>query len=42
MKVRVKNQDGQARFTLQKKSGAPYVPGYVVNGKLSEQYLVCF
>ncbi|XP_051717358.1 LOW QUALITY PROTEIN: calcium-activated chloride channel regulator 3A-1-like [Ctenopharyngodon idella] len=32
LKVRAKNQDGQARFSLQKKSGAPYVPGYVVNG----------
>ncbi|XP_073674204.1 calcium-activated chloride channel regulator 1-like [Garra rufa] len=32
LKVRVKNQNGQARFTLQKRGGAPYVPGYVVNG----------
>ncbi|XP_067222280.1 calcium-activated chloride channel regulator 3A-1-like isoform X2 [Chanodichthys erythropterus] len=32
LKVRVKNQDGQARITVQKKNGAPYVPGYVVNG----------
>ncbi|XP_056329948.1 calcium-activated chloride channel regulator 1 [Danio aesculapii] len=32
LKVRVKNNDGQARFTLQKRGGAPYVPGYVVNG----------
>nr|XP_021328580.1 epithelial chloride channel protein-like isoform X2 [Danio rerio] len=32
LKVRVKNKDGQARFTLQKRGGAPYVPGYVVNG----------
>ncbi len=32
MKVRVKNQNGQARITLQKRGGAPYVPGYVVNG----------
>ncbi|XDV32648.1 hypothetical protein PO909_003400, partial [Leuciscus waleckii] len=32
LKVRVKNQDGQARFTFQKRGGAPYVPGYVVNG----------
>ncbi|KAK9961948.1 hypothetical protein ABG768_007342 [Culter alburnus] len=32
LKVRVKNQDGQARISLQKKNGAPYVPGYVVNG----------
>ncbi|XP_048016191.1 calcium-activated chloride channel regulator 4A-like [Megalobrama amblycephala] len=30
LKVRVKNQDGQARFTLEKKSCFP--PGYVVNG----------
>ncbi|KAF4103939.1 hypothetical protein G5714_014926 [Onychostoma macrolepis] len=26
------NQNGQARFTLQKRGGAPYVSGYVVNG----------
>uniref|UniRef100_A0A8C1MVS4 Chloride channel accessory 1 n=1 Tax=Cyprinus carpio TaxID=7962 RepID=A0A8C1MVS4_CYPCA len=32
LKVRVKNQGGQARFTLQKRGGAPYVPGYVVDG----------
>uniref|UniRef100_A0A673IFG5 Uncharacterized protein n=1 Tax=Sinocyclocheilus rhinocerous TaxID=307959 RepID=A0A673IFG5_9TELE len=32
LKVRVKNRDGQARFTFQKRGGAPYVPGYVVNG----------
>ncbi|XP_051717359.1 calcium-activated chloride channel regulator 1-like [Ctenopharyngodon idella] len=32
LKVRVKNQDGLARFTFQKSGGAPYVPGYVVNG----------
>ncbi|XP_048028179.1 calcium-activated chloride channel regulator 1-like [Megalobrama amblycephala] len=32
LKVRVKNLDGQARFTVQKRDGAPYVPGYVVNG----------
>ncbi|XP_052473200.1 calcium-activated chloride channel regulator 4A [Carassius gibelio] len=32
LKVRVKNQGGQTRFTLQKRGGAPYVPGYVVNG----------
>ncbi|KAF4103938.1 hypothetical protein G5714_014925 [Onychostoma macrolepis] len=32
LKVRVKNQDGQTRFAVQKSSGAPYVPGYVVNG----------
>ncbi|XP_043114930.1 calcium-activated chloride channel regulator 3A-1-like [Puntigrus tetrazona] len=32
LKVRVKNQDGQARFAAPKKSGAPYVPGYVENG----------
>ncbi|KAL1260509.1 hypothetical protein QQF64_008336 [Cirrhinus molitorella] len=32
LKVRVKNQDGQTRFTAPKKSGAPYVPGYVVDG----------
>ncbi|XP_067221357.1 calcium-activated chloride channel regulator 1-like isoform X2 [Chanodichthys erythropterus] len=32
LKVRVKNLDGQARFTVQKRGGAPYVPGYVVNG----------
>ncbi|KAK9961950.1 hypothetical protein ABG768_007344 [Culter alburnus] len=32
LKVRVKNLDGQARFTFQKRGGAPYVPGYVVNG----------
>ncbi|ROL43989.1 Calcium-activated chloride channel regulator 3A-1 [Anabarilius grahami] len=34
LKVRVKNQDGQARFIVQKKTGAPYVPGYVVNDGL--------
>ncbi|XDV32639.1 hypothetical protein PO909_003396 [Leuciscus waleckii] len=32
LKVRVENQDGEARFTFQKRGGAPYVPGYVVNG----------
>uniref|UniRef100_A0A671S880 Calcium-activated chloride channel regulator 4-like n=1 Tax=Sinocyclocheilus anshuiensis TaxID=1608454 RepID=A0A671S880_9TELE len=32
LKVRVKNQDVQIRFAASKKSGAPYVPGYVVNG----------
>ncbi|XP_048015952.1 calcium-activated chloride channel regulator 1-like [Megalobrama amblycephala] len=32
LKVRVKNLDGQAKFTIQKRGGAPYVPGYVVNG----------
>ncbi len=32
LKVRVKNQHGQARFTLQKRGGAPYVYGYAVNG----------
>ncbi|XP_042627614.1 calcium-activated chloride channel regulator 3A-1-like [Cyprinus carpio] len=32
LKVRVKNQGGQTRFTLQKRGGAPYVPGYVVDG----------
>ncbi|KAL1260511.1 hypothetical protein QQF64_008338 [Cirrhinus molitorella] len=32
LKVRVKNQDGQTRFAVQKNSGAPYVPGYVVDG----------
>ncbi|XP_016328927.1 epithelial chloride channel protein-like [Sinocyclocheilus anshuiensis] len=32
LKVRMKNQGGQTRFAVQKKSGAPYVPGYVVNG----------
>ncbi|XP_056329950.1 calcium-activated chloride channel regulator 1-like isoform X2 [Danio aesculapii] len=32
LKVSVKSQDGQARFTLQKRGGAPYVPGYVVDG----------
>uniref|UniRef100_A0A673IFG0 Chloride channel accessory 1 n=2 Tax=Sinocyclocheilus rhinocerous TaxID=307959 RepID=A0A673IFG0_9TELE len=32
LKVRVKSQDVQIRFAVQKKSGAPYVPGYVVNG----------
>ncbi|XP_048016188.1 calcium-activated chloride channel regulator 1-like [Megalobrama amblycephala] len=32
LKIRVKNLDGQARFTIQKRGGAPYVPGYVVNG----------
>ncbi|XDV32634.1 hypothetical protein PO909_003392 [Leuciscus waleckii] len=32
LKVRVENQNGQARFTFQKRGGAPYVPGYVVNG----------
>uniref|UniRef100_A0A8C2D052 Chloride channel accessory 1 n=1 Tax=Cyprinus carpio TaxID=7962 RepID=A0A8C2D052_CYPCA len=32
LKVRVKNQDVQTRSAAPKKSGAPYVPGYVVNG----------
>ncbi|ROL43988.1 Calcium-activated chloride channel regulator 3A-1 [Anabarilius grahami] len=32
LKVRVKNQDGQARFSFPKRTGAPYIPGYVVNG----------
>ncbi|XP_026081877.1 calcium-activated chloride channel regulator 3A-1-like [Carassius auratus] len=32
LKVRVKNQGGQTRFASTKKSSAPYVPGYVVNG----------
>ncbi|XP_073673899.1 calcium-activated chloride channel regulator 1-like [Garra rufa] len=32
LKVRVNNQDGQTRFAVQKNSGAPYVPGYVVDG----------
>ncbi|KAI2656094.1 Calcium-activated chloride channel regulator 1 [Labeo rohita] len=32
LKVKVKNQNGQASFTLQKRGGAPYVPGYVVDG----------
>ncbi|XP_052471794.1 calcium-activated chloride channel regulator 3A-1-like [Carassius gibelio] len=32
LKVRVKNQGGKNRFAVQKNSGAPYVPGYVVNG----------
>ncbi|XP_058655380.1 calcium-activated chloride channel regulator 3A-1-like [Onychostoma macrolepis] len=32
LKVRVKDQEGQTRFAVQKNSGAPYVPGYVVNG----------
>uniref|UniRef100_A0A672Q1L4 Uncharacterized protein n=1 Tax=Sinocyclocheilus grahami TaxID=75366 RepID=A0A672Q1L4_SINGR len=31
LKVRVKNQGGQTRFAVQKNSGAPYIPGYVVN-----------
>ncbi|KAI7800423.1 putative epithelial chloride channel protein-like [Triplophysa rosa] len=34
LKVRVKNKDGQSRFTLHRKSGALYVPGYVVNDKV--------
>ncbi|XP_067220899.1 calcium-activated chloride channel regulator 1-like [Chanodichthys erythropterus] len=32
LKVRVKNLDGQAKITFPKRGGAPYVPGYVVNG----------
>ncbi|XP_073674111.1 calcium-activated chloride channel regulator 4A-like [Garra rufa] len=32
LKVRVKNQDGQTRFAVPKNSGAPYIPGYVVDG----------
>ncbi|XP_077065031.1 calcium-activated chloride channel regulator 4A-like [Siphateles boraxobius] len=32
LKVRVKNQNGEARFTFQKSGGAPYILGYVVNG----------
>uniref|UniRef100_A0A8C2H4Z6 Chloride channel accessory 1 n=1 Tax=Cyprinus carpio TaxID=7962 RepID=A0A8C2H4Z6_CYPCA len=35
LKVRVKNQGGQTRFAVQKNSGAPYVPGYVVNVQLN-------
>ncbi|XP_056612880.1 LOW QUALITY PROTEIN: calcium-activated chloride channel regulator 4A-like [Triplophysa dalaica] len=34
LKVRVKNKDGQSRFTLHRKSGALYVPGYVVDDKV--------
>lgn len=34
LKISVKNKDGQARFALQKRGGAPYVPGYVVDGVL--------
>ncbi|XP_050958606.1 calcium-activated chloride channel regulator 3A-1 [Labeo rohita] len=32
LKIRVTNQEGQTRFAAQKQSGAPYVPGYVLNG----------
>ncbi|XP_051963013.1 calcium-activated chloride channel regulator 3A-1-like [Xyrauchen texanus] len=32
LKVRVKNQDGQAKFSNKKRGGALYVPGYEVNG----------
>ncbi|KAI2645261.1 Calcium-activated chloride channel regulator 4A [Labeo rohita] len=32
LKVKVKNQNGQASTTIQKRGGAPYVPGYVVDG----------
>ncbi|RXN39283.1 epithelial chloride channel -like protein [Labeo rohita] len=34
LKVKVKNKDGKTRFALQKNSGAPYVPGYVVDGEV--------
>nr|XP_055052013.1 calcium-activated chloride channel regulator 4A-like [Misgurnus anguillicaudatus] len=34
LKVRVRNKVGQSRLTLHRKSGALYVPGYVVNGKV--------
>lgn len=34
LKVRVKNKAGQSRFTLHRKSGALYVPGYVVDGEV--------
>ncbi|XP_051521929.1 calcium-activated chloride channel regulator 3A-1 [Myxocyprinus asiaticus] len=32
LKVRVMDQDGQAKFSQKKKGGALYVPGYEVNG----------
>ncbi|XP_073718803.1 calcium-activated chloride channel regulator 4A-like [Misgurnus anguillicaudatus] len=34
LKVRVRNKVGQSRLTLHRKSGALYIPGYVVNGKV--------
>ncbi|XP_065136071.1 calcium-activated chloride channel regulator 4A-like [Paramisgurnus dabryanus] len=34
LKVRVRNKVGQSRLTLHRKSGALYVPGYVVNGEV--------
>ncbi|XP_062308636.1 calcium-activated chloride channel regulator 3A-1-like [Osmerus eperlanus] len=34
LKVRVQNGYGKARFSLKRRSGAMYIPGYVVDGKL--------
>ncbi|XP_046905997.1 calcium-activated chloride channel regulator 4-like [Hypomesus transpacificus] len=34
LKVRAENGYGKARFSLKKHSGAMYIPGYVVDGKL--------
>ncbi|XP_062308217.1 calcium-activated chloride channel regulator 3A-1-like [Osmerus eperlanus] len=34
LKVRVQDRDGKARFSLKRHSGAMYIPGYVVDGKL--------
>ncbi|XP_067086271.1 calcium-activated chloride channel regulator 3A-1-like [Osmerus mordax] len=34
LKVRVQNGYGKARFSLKRHSGAMYIPGYVVDGKL--------
>ncbi|XP_046905682.1 calcium-activated chloride channel regulator 4-like isoform X2 [Hypomesus transpacificus] len=34
LKVRVQNENGKAKFSLRRHSGAMYIPGYVVDGKL--------
>ncbi|XP_055717603.1 calcium-activated chloride channel regulator 1-like [Salvelinus fontinalis] len=34
LKVKVHNNDGMARFSLRRHSGALYIPGYVVNGQV--------
>ena len=32
LKVRVQNENGKAKFSLRRHSGAMYIPGYVVDG----------
>ncbi|KAK6313814.1 hypothetical protein J4Q44_G00152730 [Coregonus suidteri] len=34
LKVKVQNDDGTARFSLRRHSGALYIPGYVVDGQV--------